>query len=98
MVKKIIIIIGVSTQGARTKRKVNKMKKNETLYTLTAFIRVETTYSPYTTYNTRTFQFIGLNGFYSAMECAMESVNTLSSQYSKEHIYYMRVRKTVIFR
>lgn len=98
MVKKIIIIINVSTQGAKTKRKVNKMKTNETLYTLTAFFRDEFISSSDVTYRTHTYQFTSLSGLHSAMECAMNTAKDLTNQYSKERVYNMHVRRTVIFR
>ncbi len=74
------------------------MKNNETLYTLTVFYRDESTYTSNVSYRTHAYQFTSLHGLHSAMDCAMSTARDLTSQYTKERVYNMRVRKTVIFR
>lgn len=74
------------------------MTTNETLYTLTVYYRVETTYSDVETRHSYTYQFIGLSGLHSAMNCIKESKKCLNSRYAKYRVYKVNVDRAIILR
>lgn len=74
------------------------MTTNETLYTLTVNYRIETTYLNYNTYSHYTYQFVGLSGLHSAMNCVKESRKCLNSPTAKYRIYRVDVDRAIILR